>query len=93
MNINLKLDSRFAEACNRLRAKYGEKMAKLNGFSDHQLSLTEFIDAFRGSAVADLSIDGSSNVKNKDIVTLEKEMPKPLHKLLAFNKIYYELAK
>ena len=30
---------------------------------------------------------------HKDIVTLEKEMPKPHEKLLAFNKIYYEIQK
>jgi len=43
--------------------------------------------------VADASIDGNSNVSHKDIVTLEKEMPKPHEKLLAFNKIYYEIQK
>lgn len=43
--------------------------------------------------MADASIDGNSNVAHKDIVTLEKEMPKPHEKLLAFNKIYYEIQK
>ena len=43
--------------------------------------------------VANASIDGNSNVSHKDIVTLEKEMPKPHEKLLAFNKIYYEMQK
>ena len=43
--------------------------------------------------MADASIDGNSNVSHKDIVTLEKEMPKPHEKLLAFNKIYYEIQK
>ena len=43
--------------------------------------------------VADSSIDGNSNVSHKDIVTLEREMSKPHAKLLAFNKIYYEIFK
>ena len=43
--------------------------------------------------MADASIDGNSNVFHKDIVTLEKEMPKPHEKLLAYNKIYYEIQK
>lgn len=43
--------------------------------------------------MADASIDGNSNVTKKDIVTLLSEMPKPHRKLLAFNKIYYEIQK
>ena len=55
---------------------------------------TNFIDNFIDEkVVADASIDGNSNVSHKDIVTLEKEMPKPHEKLLAFNKIYYEIQK
>ena len=58
------------------------------------MSYTNFIDNFIDEkVVADASIDGNSNVAHKDIVTLEKEMPKPHEKLLAFNKIYYEIQK
>ena len=71
---------------------YGNNMTKLNGFSDTQLSYTDFIDNFIDKqTVADASIDGNSNVGHKDIVTLENEMSKPHSKLLAFNKIFYEL--
>lgn len=53
-------------------------MARINGFDDNQLSYTDFIDNFIDEkVVADASIDGNSNVSHKDIVTLEKEMPKP----------------
>jgi ribonucleoside-triphosphate reductase len=38
-------------------------------------------------------VDGNANVGHKDIVTLMNEMPKPHQKLLAFNKIYYEINK
>src|SRR5574344_72174 len=72
--------------------EYGEEMAKLNGFSDEQLSYTDFIDNFVDKqTVADASIDGNANVGHKDIVSLENEMTKPHSKLLAFNKIYHEL--
>lgn len=74
--------------------EYGEEMATINGFSDKQLSYTDFIDNFIDTdTVADASIDGNSNVGRKDIVTLINEMPKPHQKLLAFNKIYYEINK
>lgn len=73
---------------------YGEEIAKINGFSDAQLSYTDFIDNFiDADTVADSSVDGNANVGQKDIVTLVNEMPKPHQKLLAFNKIYYEINK
>lgn len=92
MEINIRLNRNFTTAYNRLLNEYGTEMATINGFSDEQLSYTDFIDNFVGSdTVADASIDGNANVGQKDIVTLINEMPKPHQKLLAFNKIYQEL--
>ena len=92
MEINIKLNRNFTTAYNRLLNEYGTEMATINGFSDEQLSYTDFIDNFVCSdTVADASIDGNANVGHKDIVTLINEMPKPHQKLLAFNKIYQEL--
>ena len=94
MNINIRLSKNFTTAYNRLSSQYGEEMASLNGFSDAQLSYTDFIDNFIDKkTTADASIDGNANVGHKDIVTLENEMSKPHSKLLAFNKIFYELNK
>ena len=94
MNINIKLDKNFTSAFNRLSNKYGEDMARLNGFSEEQLSYTDFIDNFVDKqTVADASIDGNANVATKDICSLETEMSKPHSKLLAANKIFYELNK
>lgn len=94
MDISIKLNKNFTTAFNRMLADYGEELAKLNGFSDSQMSYTDFIDNFVDKqTVADASIDGNSNVGHKDIVTLENEMSKPHSKLLCFNKIYYELNK
>jgi len=94
MNINIRLSKNFTTQYNRMQEKYGEEMAAINGFSDGQLSYTDFIDAFVDKdTVADASIDGNANVGHKDIVTLMNEMPKPHQKLLAFNKIYHEMNK
>ncbi len=94
MKIDIKLIKNFTTQYNRMLSEYGEDMAKLNGFADSQLSYTDFIDNFVDKqVVADASVDGSSNVYHKDIVSLENEMSKPHSKLLAFNKIYYELNK
>lgn len=94
MNINIDLNRNFVNAYNRMQNDYGEEMAALNGFSNRQLSYTDFIDNFIDTdTVADASVDGNANVGQKDIVTLINEMPKPHQKLLAFNKIFYELNK
>lgn len=94
MNVNIKLDKSFTTAFNKLKNEYGERFSELNGFSDSQLSYTDFIDNFIDkSTVADASIDGNANVSQKDVVTLMNEMNKPHLKLLAFNKIFYELNK
>lgn len=94
MNIDIKLNKNFVTQYNKLQAEYGTYIARLNGFDDGQLSYTDFIDNFIDKdIVADSSIDGNSNVRRKDIVTLLTEMPKPHRKLLAFHKIYYEYQK
>ena len=94
MDIKVRLNKNFQTAFNRINELYGEEMAYLNGFGDKQLSYTDFIDNFIDKdTVADASVDGNSNVGNKDMRTLMNEMPKPHRKLLAFNKIFYEMNK
>ena len=94
MKIDINLMKNFVSQYNKLQSEFGTDIAKINGFDDNQLSYTDFIDNFVDEdTVADASIDGNSNVSHKDIVTLEREMPKPHSKLLAFNKIYYEISK
>ena len=94
MNVNIRLNKNFTTAFNKMQETYGEELSKINGFSDSQLSYTDFIDNFVDSeTVTDTSTDESSNVRQKDMRTLLNEMPKPHRKLLSFNKIYYELNK
>ena len=94
MKIDIRLGKNFTTAYNKMQAEYGEEFARLNGFADEQLSYTDFIQNFiDNNTVADASIDGSANVGHKNVTTLLNEMPKPHRKLLAYNKIYYELNK
>lgn len=95
MNINFNLDNDFERQLEKLKAKYGEEITRINGFSEEQLDYTDFIDNFvdeQNSAV-DATIDPSANVSTKDVRTLLDEMNKPHCKLLSFNKIYYEIKK
>lgn len=94
MDIGIRLNKNFTTQYNKLQNEFGTEIAKLNGFADEQLSYNDFIDNFIDKqVVADSSIDGNSNVASKNINTLLNEMPKPHRKLLAYNKIYYEMQK
>ena len=94
MNINIRLNKNFTTQYNKLQEEYGTDIARINGFDDGQLSYTDFIDNFVDKqTVADASIDGNANAGTKDICSLEAEMSKPHSKLLAFNKIFYEMNK
>ena len=94
MEVNVNLNKDFERYFNVLKEEYGDDFSELNGLSDDKLSFNDFIENFIDkSTVADASVDGSSNVHNKDIVTLRSEMSKPHEKLLAYNKIFYEMKK
>ena len=92
--INVRLNKNFVTQFNKLQAEYGEEFAKINGLSEDQLNFNTFIDNFIDTpTVADASIDGNANVGHKDIITMLNEMPKAHQKLLALNKLYYEMNK
>ena len=77
MQINIRLGKNFTTQYNKLQGQFGTQIARINGFDDDQLSYTDFIDNFIDEkTIANVSIDGNSNVGRKDIVTLlsEKEM-------------------
>lgn len=94
MQINIAFGKNFTTQYNKLQSEFGTQIARINGFDDDQLSYTDFIANFIDeTTVADVSIDGNSNVGRKDIVTLLSEMPKPHRKLLAFHKIYHDFQK
>lgn len=92
MELNIKLSKDFERFFNKMKEEYGDDFSELNGLSEDKLSFSDFIDNFvEKKTVADVSVDGSSNVYSKDIVTLRSEMAKPHEKLLAYNKIFLEL--
>ena len=96
MKININLDNDFEKKVNQLKTKYGDELARINGFSDEQLDYTSFIDNFIDSeTVSEATIDESANVDSgtKDVRNLLDEMSKPHSKLLSLNKIYYEVKK
>lgn len=46
MEINVKLGKNFTTQFNKMCEKYGEDFEKLNGFSENNFNLSEFINHF-----------------------------------------------
>ena len=95
MHINFKLNKNFATTFNKLCEKYGEEFEFLNSVHKTQLDDTEFIDHFTADNknISDNTVDPNANQKFKDIVSLRAEKGKSRDKLLAMNKIFYEVQK
>lgn len=95
MQINVKFGKNFQTQFNKMCEKYGEDFELLNGFHETQMNYTDFIDNFTkdNKNVADNTIDANANVSSKDIQSLLKEKGKSHDKLIAYNKIFYELQK
>lgn len=94
MDVGIKLNKNFIAALNRLEKKYGEKFMRINGFHNDNLNYSSFIDKFtEDNKLADISINPSANTAAKDIVNLEASLTEPHMKLLAYNKLFYEITK
>lgn len=93
MEISLKLNRDFEKALHNLVDEYGEDFEILNGIHDSQLNFSDFIDAFVDKNLGDVTIDGNANAAHKDIASLLAEKGKSIDKLIAMNKIFYELKK
>lgn len=94
MKIELDLYSGFTECLKKMKEKYGEKFALMNGFSNSNLNFTDFIDNFiESTSVSDTTIDANANSTTMDVRTLLSDMVKPHTKLLSYNKIFKKLAE
>lgn len=93
MEISLKFNKDFERALQALVDEYGEDFEILNGIHSSQLNFSDFIDAFVDKNVNDVTIDNNANAWHKDIASLLAEKGKPIDKLIAMNKIFYEHKK
>lgn len=93
MDINLKFNKDFERTLESLKEKYGEDFEILNGIHNSQMNFSDFIDAFVDKNVADVTIDSNANASNKDIASFRSEKGKSIDKIIAAQKIFYEIKK
>lgn len=93
MDVGFKFNKDFERAVEALREKYGEDFEILNGIHNSQMNFSDFIDAFVDKNVADVTIDSNANASSKDIASFRSEKGKSIDKMIAANKIFYEIKK
>lgn len=95
INFDNNLDKDFVNELYNLENNLDPQLIKLNGVSEEQLNFTDFIDNFTkdDSKVVDISINPNANSDTKDVTSLVHNMSEPHCKILAMNKIFYELKK
>lgn len=93
MDISLKFNKDFERSFNSLVSEYGEDFEILNGVHASQLNFSDFIESFIDKNVNDVTIDNNANASHKDIASLRAEKGKSIDKLIAMNKIFYEIKK
>jgi len=93
MNIDIKLSKDFEKALQNLVDEYGEDFEILNGIHSSQTNFSDFINSFVDKNVNDVTIDNNANASHKDIASLLAEKGKSIDKIIAMNKIFYELKK
>lgn len=93
MDVALKFNKDFERTLKTLVDEFGEDFEILNGIHSSQLNFSDFIDSFVDKNVNDVTIDNNANASHKDIASLITEKGKSIDKLIAMNKIFYEIKK
>ena len=92
MNLPIVLDTDFEATLQDLKKAYVYDYMKISGLKPQQMSFTTYIKEFvESNNISDISIDGTSNSDNRDVVALLSDISKPILKLTAYNKIFTKI--
>lgn len=83
-------DNDFVHVLEAMYEKYGEEIFSIQGIANKHLDIVAFSKRFFGKSgnVADVSIDGNANVKEKNILQYNYESGKAVQKLNSFYLLY-----
>ena len=88
----MSFDEDFEKTLQKIKKNYPYELFAVTGIQPKMFDFVTYIKNFcESNIVADESIDGTSNSSSKDIVALEKDINKPLFKMVALNKIFIKM--
>lgn len=88
--IKQTFDNDFVHIMEALYEKYGEEVFSIQGIANKHMDIVAFSKQFFGKSgnVADISIDGNANIKEKNILQYNYESGKAVMKLNSFYLLY-----
>ena len=88
--IKQTFDNDFVHLMESMYEKYGEDVFSIQGIANKHMDIVAFSKEFFGKSgnVADVSIDGNANVKEKNILQYNYESGKAVQKLNSFYLLY-----
>ncbi len=92
MKLNFSYHHNFVELWNKLYEKYDEGIFKIDGISEEDLDIVKFSKRFfESDNTANGSVDPNSNVSNKNIISYNTELSKPLTKLNSYYLLWLKI--
>lgn len=88
--VKQSFDNDFTHFLEDMYEKYGEEVFSIQGIANKHMDLAQFSENFfaRSTEVAEISVDGNANVKEKNISQYNYENNKSLMKLQSIYQIY-----
>lgn len=91
MYFKVSYDQAFEDLMFYLRSKYGEELFDLDGIGK-QTDMNQFAkDFFTATTTADVSVDGNSNVSDRDVIAYTFELPKPFFRYNSYYLLWKKL--
>lgn len=86
-------DERFVRKLVELQDEYGTPIFDVDGIGPNSLDIQTFHSKFFSDLkIADVSVDGNSNVDNNTVLSFEQEQSKALHRLYGYYSIWSRIA-
>ena len=86
-------DERFVRKLVELQDEYGTEIFDVDGIGPKSLDIQAFHNKFFSELkIADVTVDGNSNVDNNTVLSFEQEQSKALHRLYGYYSIWSRIA-
>lgn len=85
-------DERFVRKLVELQDEYGTEIFDIDGIGPKSLDIQSFHNKFFSNLkIADVTVDGNSNVDNNTVLSFEQEQSKALHRLYGYYSIWNKI--
>ncbi len=93
--VKISFENNFVNTMEELTKKYGEEFLEIQGIANKHLDISHFSKEFFGNSsnIADVSVDGNANVKEKNISQYNYEANKSIMRLNGLYMMHKNIVK